>query len=371
MEEQLRCAEESRIKDAALHEQRTEELTSQLRDAEERVAKQSAEALQMEERCRALESQNRTAQESLAQIQKKLTDTLPLSRSREEFAQNAMTLLREKKHELSVMTQGASALDQRVRKLEAAPIFEQRRSGAPAAQANGDARNKDAELARVRQEPEKRSDLLQRSEKERNDLRHEEETLHTKGLTFESKLAQLKVNQALLSAERDMLLTLSERLKSQVDGLTETVSRYRQGVVATSVEGGLGIVSNVLAAVAAHHGAKITPLNVAEILNPQKEDKHQPAARPTAEPISAPAEPKAPAGISGVPVTEASETDQTEKWKKIAGEQLLLGWRPENDLLVAIIREQIAAESALALAQEGKSPLSARAALPVSGTIRQ
>jgi hypothetical protein len=284
-------------------------------------------------------------------------------RSRDEFAQNALVLLREKKRALLVTTQHASALQQRVRELEAALLNEQSKSDVP--QANRRDRITDAELAGLQNELEKRSEVLQRSEKERIELKQEVETLRTKGSTHESDLAQMKMQQALLTSERDMLFTLCERLKSQVDGLTETVSRYRQGVIATSVVGGLGIVSNVMAAVAAQHGAKIAPLNVAEILNPQKVDKPQPTARATAETIATPSESKAPAGASGVAATKGSEPDQTERWKQIAGEQLLRGWRPENDLLVAIIRDQIAAESALALAQAGKSPWGAKAALPV------
>ncbi len=363
LEEQLRCAEESRRKDAALHEQRTEDLMRQLRDAEERAAKQSEASRRLEERCSALELQNRASEESHVQIHQRLAESLRVLRSRDEFAQNALVLLREKKRALLVTTQHASALQQRVRELEAALLNEQSKSDVP--QANRRDRITDAELAGLQNELEKRSQVLQRSEKERIELKQEVETLRTKGATHESDLAQMKMQQALLTSERDMLFTLCERLKSQVDGLTETVSRYRQGVIATSVVGGLGIVSNVLAAVAAQHGAKITPLNVAEILNPQKVDKPQPTARATAETIATPSESKTPVGASGVAATEGSEPDQTERWKQIAGEQLLRGWRPESDLLVAIIRDQIAAESVLALAQAGKSPWGAKAALPV------
>ncbi len=119
-------------------------------------------------------------------------------------------------------------------------------------------------------------------------------------------------------------------------------SRKGNGTIGgTDGGGGLGVLSQVMAKVAAQHGAKITPINVAEILNPPQEEQ----APPVDEKQKATKEP-----------------DRSRR-EEVA-EQLLRGWRPEHDMLVEVMRSQLAAEYALAQVKEGKTPLQRRQNLP-------
>ncbi len=163
----------------------------------------------------------------------------------------------------------------------------------------------------------------------------------------EAELAHEQLRNEALVSERDALRSVCKQLRAQIDGLTETVSRYRQEAVATTVVGGLGFLSHVMAKVAAQHGAKITPLNVAEILNPPKEAK----APPVDEKQKAP--------------KESAKTEPDRSRKEEVAEQLLRGWRPEHDILVEVMRSQLAAEYALAQAREGKTPPQRRQSPPV------
>ena len=144
-----------------------------------------------------------------------------------------------------------------------------------------------------------------------------------------------------------MLRSACKRLNSQIDGLTETVSRYRQEAVATTVVGGLGVLSQVMAKVAAQHGVKITPINVAEILNPPQEEQ----APPVDEKQKA--------------TKESARAEPNRSRREEVAEQLLRGWRPEHDMLVEVMRSQLAAEYALAQVKEGKTPLPRRQSAPV------
>jgi hypothetical protein len=155
----------------------------------------------------------------------------------------------------------------------------------------------------------------------------------------EAELAHEQLRNEALVSERDVLRSACKQLNSQIDGLTETVSRYRQEAVATTVVGGLGVLSQVMAKVAAQHGAKITPLNVAEILNPPQEEK----APPVDEKLKA--------------TKESAKTEPDRSRKEELAEQLLRGWRPERDMLVEVMRSQLAAEYALTQVKEGKTPL--------------
>ncbi len=162
----------------------------------------------------------------------------------------------------------------------------------------------------------------------------------------EAELAHEQLRNEALVSERDVLRSACKRLNSQIDGLTETVSRYRQEAVATTVVGGLGVLSQVMAKVAAQHGAKITPLNVAEILNPPQEEKEPPVD----EKLKA--------------TKESAKTEPDRSRREEVAEQLLRGWRPEHDMLVEVMRSQLAAEYALAQMKEGKTPLQRRQNLP-------
>ena len=93
----------------------------------------------------------------------------------------------------------------------------------------------------------------------------------------EAELAREQLRNEALVSERDVLRSACKRLNSQIDGLTETVNRYR---------------------------------------------------------------------------------------KEETAEQLLRGWRPEHDMLVEVMRSQLAAEYALAQVKEGKTPLQRRQNLP-------
>jgi hypothetical protein len=182
---------------------------------------------------------------------------------------------------------------------------------------------------------------------ERTALTKELAELRQKQAMQEAELAREQLRNEALVSERDVLRSACKRLNSQIDGLTETVSRYRQEAVATTVVGGLGVLSHVMAKVAAQHGAKITPLNVAEILNPPQEEKEPPVDEKQ----------KA--------TKESAKTEPDRSRKEELAEQLLRGWRPDRDMLVEVMRSQLAAEYALTQVKEGKTPLQRKQSPPV------
>lgn len=168
----------------------------------------------------------------------------------------------------------------------------------------------------------------------------EKERSRSKLTETEAALATMKSRHDAVVVERKLLESAVMGLRSQVDSLTETVKRHEQRDLVAAVVGGVGALSSALAAVAAEHGKKITPLNVAEILKSLQEEK------PTASPPKAtPSPPK---------------SEPPDEWRRMVGEQLMLGWRPETDDLVMMVRAVMTAEAELAQLKVGKSPLHAQ-----------
>jgi myosin heavy subunit len=329
----LHNAKETLRTETALHTQQHQREQQQIRAAQEQVSQQMAESQRLQVRVTELEAQCRTANEALEQTKRKLADAT----QRMEEQEAGMLLLWPQLHAhmqaADSATQTADSLQRKVQQLEADLERERSRNRNRFTSSSGVISD---EVLMLREALAQRELSMGQHRTEQSALRNQVEQLRAKQTQTESELMQAKARHDAVVLDRNLLKHSVMGLRSQVDAMTATIKTYEQRDLVTTVVGGVGALSSVLSAVAAANGQKITPLNVGDILKSLQEPN------PSKAPPS------------------AQTTEPKDEWRRMVGEQLLLGWRPENDDLMSIIRAVMTAEAELEQVKAGKSPLLAK-----------
>ena len=341
----------------SLHEAQIEELSQALRDAEQKLltatqrnaqsqlreeeqvhatqkqeSQHLADTLRLKARIAELETQSHATNESLVQATKELAD---VQREMAQREAGMMTLI--SMHHSSTLaeekaTQYASTLQRKLRELETELAQERSRNRN---RAGSTADIVSDEVVRLQKELAQRDKAIEEQHAEAAALRGELAQIEKRLADTESELALMKQRHEEAVADRKHSDSAALGLRSQVDAMNTTILHYQQRDLATMVVGGVGALSTALSAVAAKHGTTVAPLNVAELLKLIHEPHESP---PKDEPTATSPEPQ-------------------DEWRQIVGEQLIRGWRPENDELLRTVRAVMAAEAELELVKSGKSPL--------------
>ena len=313
----------------SLHAAQIEELSQALRDAEQKLLTATQRNAQMQLR---EQERNRVTNDSLVQAKQRLAD---VQREMAQREAGMMTLI--SMHHSSTLaeeeaTQYASSLQRKVRELETELAQERSRNRN---RADSTADIVSDEVVRLQKELSQRAMAIEEQRAEAAALRSELARMEKMLADAESELALMKQRHDEAVADRKQSDSAALGLRSQVEAMNTTILHYQQRDLATMVVGGVGALSAALSAVAAKHGTTVAPLNVAELLKLIQEP-HE--SLPKDEPIATSLEPQ-------------------DEWRQIVGEQLIRGWRPENDELLRTVRAVMAAEAELELVKSGKSPL--------------